>query len=175
MFRPTNLILPYDDTFLPETGLPGIGIDIALLGSLTANSSSRQSTIWTSSPAVSQSSVSQVGTVHLELPSDDIIRDPTYAGLDSDGNISAQKRGLFGDKAGAGLEDEEGFLLQPDFDFDDLGNIVEFDPSRLSPHKRRKLSASPRKSKSLSGARVQKDIVSVCYPTINAAGFVDND
>lgn len=43
------------------------------------------------------------------------------------------------------MDDEEGVLLQPDFEFDEHGNIVEFDPSRMSPRKRRK-TATPRPS-----------------------------
>lgn len=146
-----------------------MGIDLALLNSLTDDSSSQKSTLWSSSPAVSQSSVSHVGTVQLELPSDDIIRDPTYACLSSDGNASAQKRGFFGDKTRAGMEDEEGLLLQPDFEFDDLGNIVEFDSSRLSPHKRRRISVGPRRSEAVSGEKDWEGTVSVFSLGINTA------
>lgn len=159
--RPTSLILPYDDTFLPETGLPGIGIDLALLSSTTSSTSTQQSTLWSSSPAVSQSSASGTGNIQLELPSDDVIRDATYTGVDSDVEASAQKRGLFGAKRKADLEDEEGVLLQPDFEFDDLGNIVEFDASHLSPHKRRRTSASPHGSEGFSWERVRETDVSV--------------
>lgn len=104
--------------------------------------------------------MSQPGSVRLELPSDDIIRDPTYTGFDSDVNASAQKRGLFSKKTQTGLEDEEGVLLQPDFEFDDLGNIVEFDASKLSPHKRRRTSVSPRRSESPSKDRTSEREVS---------------
>lgn len=130
------------------------------MSSTTGNNSSQQSTRWTSSPAVSQSSASQVGNIHLELPSDDVIRDAIYADGVSDVDASAQERGLFGRKGQADLEDEEGVLLQPDFEFDDLGNIVEFDASHLSPHKRRP-SASPRGSEGPFRERFRENEVSV--------------
>lgn len=38
------------------------------------------------------------------------------------------------------LGDEEGVLLQPDFEFDENGNIIEFDATNLSPRKRPKHS-----------------------------------
>lgn len=161
--RPTSLILPYDDTFLPETGLPGIGIDLALLSSTAGSTSSQKSTLWSSSPAVSQSSASGTGNMQLELPSDDVIRDATYTCVDSDVDASAQKRGLFGAKRRADLEDEEGVLLQPDFEFDDLGNIVEFDASHLSPHKRR-TSATPHGSEGSFRERVHETEVSASHP-----------
>lgn len=157
--RPTSLILPYDDSFFPETGLPGIGIDIALMSSTTGPTPSQQSTLWSSSPAVSQSSASRVGDVRLELPSDDFIRDAPYAGDDSDVGASAQKAGLFGRKKQADLE-EEGVLLHPDFEFDDLGNIVEFDASHLSPRKRRRTSASPHGSEGFVRKRFNESAVS---------------
>lgn len=52
---------------------------------------------------------------------------------------SGKKRGLFGGGARAEIEDE-GVLLQPDFEFDEDGNIIEFDASHMSPRKRRKVS-----------------------------------
>lgn len=164
--RPTSLILPYDDTFLPEIGLPGIGIDIALLSSTAGSTSSQQSTLWSSSPAISQSSVFQAGNIQLELPSDDMIRDPTYAGFDSDVEASAQKQGLFCGKKRADREDEEGVLLQPDFEFDDLGNIVELDGSHLSPHKRRRTSVSQHGSEGFFRQRVRETEVSASSPRV---------
>lgn len=81
-------------------------------------------------------------------------------GLGSDINSSAQKGGLFGRKTQVVLEDEEGVLLQPDFEFDDNGNIVEFDASKLSPHKRKKISTGLRVSEG-PVETVQADDVSV--------------
>jgi len=151
--RPGSLNLPYDPTFLPETGLPGMGIDIILLDAITDNASSQYSSIWSKSPANSHSSGSQIEP-QLELPLDDLIGGNVSLGLDHDTNDSAQKRGLFGKEIQAGLEGEEGVLLHPDFEFDDNGDIVEFDASRVSPHRRRR-SQGPNVQKA------QEDTVSV--------------
>lgn len=159
--RPASLILPYDPSFLPETSLPGIGIDLSLFNGLAEESTSQQSSIWSKSPATSQSGFSHIGTIQLELPDDDLIRDAEgLPGLGNDMDASAQKGGLFGRKSQTDLEDEEGVLLQPDFEFDDDGNIVEFDASMLSPHKRKKISAGLRVSEGIVET-VQADDVSV--------------
>lgn len=51
-------------------------------------------------------------------------------GTESDVGSSAQKRGLFG----RSYADEEGVLLQADFEFDEDGNIVELSPRQVSAH-----------------------------------------
>lgn len=57
----------------------------------------------------------------------------------NDGRMgSSQKHGLSGKMGRERLGDEEGVLLQPDFEFDENGNIIEFDATNLSPRKRRK-------------------------------------
>lgn len=68
---------------------------------------------------------------------------------------SGKKRGLFGKD----LEDE-GVLLQPDFEFDEDGNIIEFDASHLSPRKRRKVSRSEGALEGPAGGVIQDDAVS---------------
>lgn len=50
-------------------------------------------------------------------------------GSESDVGNSAQKKGLF-DRNMASLADEEGVLLQADFEFDEDGNIVELGPKQ---------------------------------------------
>jgi meiotic recombination protein REC8 len=73
------------------------------------------------------------------LPTDDVIREGDVQEQNADNITSGKKRGLFGRDARVNLEDE-GILLQPDFEFDEDGNIIEFDASHLSPRKRRKVS-----------------------------------
>jgi meiotic recombination protein REC8 len=72
------------------------------------------------------------------LPTDDLIREGYVQDQNADTITSGKKRGIFGKD----LEDE-GILLQPDFEFDEDGNIIEFDASHLSPRKRRKVSLDP--------------------------------
>ncbi|OOQ82058.1 hypothetical protein PEBR_40600 [Penicillium brasilianum] len=137
--KPTNLILPYDPTFIPETGLPGLDINFSLFDESTDDSLTQRSGSWTTSPATSQSGNSQVGIIQLDLPADDFLRDRDVQDPGADTITSGKKRGIFGRDARLDLEDE-GILLQPDFEFDEDGNIIEFDTSNMSPRKRRKTS-----------------------------------
>ncbi|KAJ6088566.1 hypothetical protein N7486_009827 [Penicillium sp. IBT 16267x] len=142
--KPSSLVLPYDPTFLPETNLPGLNIDFNILDLMNDERSSQWSSIWSKSPADSQSSASRV-SVHLELGSEDLLlQDGTLLGFNNGGMGSSHKHGLSEKLGSERLGDEEGVLLQPDFEFDENGNIVEFDATRLSPRKRRKHSMPER-------------------------------
>ncbi|KAJ6179823.1 hypothetical protein N7519_010284 [Penicillium mononematosum] len=142
--KPSNLILPYDPSFLPETALPGLEIDFSSFTTTTDDSSSQLSGLWIKSPNNSLSGTSQLSSLHLELPSDDILGEGTILGLDEI-NGSAQKKDPFGNVTGLGLGNEEGVLLQPDFEFDEDGNIIELDTRGKSPHAR-KSTVGPRVS-----------------------------
>ncbi|KAJ5969096.1 hypothetical protein N7501_005344 [Penicillium viridicatum] len=142
--RPSNLILPYDPSFLPETALPGLEIDLSYFTATTDDSSSQLSGLWSKSPNNSLSGTSQLSSLHLDLPSDDILGDGTILGIDEI-NRSAQKKDTFGNMAGLGLGNEEGVLLQPDFEFDEDGNIIELGAREKSPHAR-KSAVGPRES-----------------------------
>ncbi|KAF9249277.1 hypothetical protein DTO013E5_8467 [Penicillium roqueforti] len=134
--RASNLILPYDPSFLPETALPGLEIDLSYFTVSTEDSSSQLSGLWTKSPNNSLSGTSQLSSLHLELPSDDILGEGTILGIDEI-NGSAQKQDTFGNMAGLGLGNEEGVLLQPDFEFDEDGNIIELGAREQSPRGRK--------------------------------------
>ncbi|KAJ5194373.1 hypothetical protein N7491_001711 [Penicillium cf. griseofulvum] len=134
--RPSNLILPYDPSFLPETALPGLEIDLSYFTATTDDSSSQLSGLWIKSPSNSLSGTPQLSSLHLELPSDDILGDGTILGLDEI-NVSVQKKDTFSNMTGLGLGNEEGVLLQPDFEFDEDGNIIELGARGQSPHARK--------------------------------------
>jgi meiotic recombination protein REC8 len=77
---------------------------------------------------------------------------------------SAANRGLSGQTSTVAKGGEEGILLQPDFEFDEDGNIVEFHSSRLSPRKRRKIASMPQLSEDTpSGNLRRKESVSNVY------------
>ncbi|KAJ5670590.1 uncharacterized protein N7477_005953 [Penicillium maclennaniae] len=78
-----------------------------------------------------KSNGSQNGQVQLEFPHDELVGGNLLDKM-NDINSSAQKQGLFGKQMKPSME-EEGVLLNPDFEFDDNGDIVEFDASRVSP------------------------------------------
>lgn len=141
-----------------------MGIDIILLDAIADDSSCQYSSIWSKSPANSHSSESQNGPIQLDLPLDDLIEGNMLLRLDNDMHDSAQKQGLFGRKIQAGLGDEEGVLLHPDFEFDGNGDIVEFDVSRVSPHRRRPTSLIPRRSEDPNIQKALGDTVSRPQP-----------
>jgi meiotic recombination protein REC8 len=136
--RPSNLILPYDPAFLPETGLPGLDIDLSILDGAFEDPSTQLSGLWLKSPNNSSSGVSPMGSLQIEMPSDDMLGEGTLIGLD-DIYGSGQKKGVFGQITGLGLGNEEGDLLQADFEFDEDGNLVELG----SPKPGRKSSVDP--------------------------------
>ncbi|KAJ6003032.1 hypothetical protein N7451_005579 [Penicillium sp. IBT 35674x] len=139
--KPSSLVLPYDPTFLPETNLPGLNIDFNILDLMNDEGSSQWPSLWSKSPAGSHSSASRV-SVHLDLGSDDLLQDGTMIDFNDGGMGSSNKYGLSGKMDRERLGDEEGVLLQPDFEFDENGNIVEFDVTNLSPRKRPKHNIS---------------------------------
>lgn len=116
---------------MPETGLPGLEIDLSFFA--PSDNSSQMSSLWTNSPVDSLSAVSQLSTLQLELPSD-IIGDSIIMGLHD--LHSSKRKDVFGQVAGLGLE--EGVLLRPDFEFDEDGNLVELGRRVLSPSRSRK-------------------------------------
>lgn len=79
--------------------------------------------------------------------------------LNADTITSGKKRGIFGRDVRSDLEDE-GILLQPDFEFDEDGNIIEFDTSNMSPRKRRKTSPLSKAVERPAGEGIQEDGVS---------------
>ncbi|PYI03454.1 Rad21/Rec8 N terminal domain protein [Aspergillus sclerotiicarbonarius CBS 121057] len=125
--RPEQLILPYDPSFLPEISLPGMGLDLSKFSlSIDMDLSQQSSLAWPKTPDLSQSALSQSASLRLDLSSDDIIlRD--VGGFSSDTNVT-RYGGKAIDLAGIepfALNEESGVILQPDFDFDEDGNIIE--------------------------------------------------
>ena len=80
------------------------------------------------SPDLSQSLPENLN-LQLDLSSEDIMRDFGGFGSHSEISGSAQRRPLGRVAAGA-LDDEAGVLLQPDFEFDEDGNILELSGER---------------------------------------------
>ncbi|KAL4740006.1 hypothetical protein BDV11DRAFT_204616 [Aspergillus similis] len=123
--RPEQLVLPYDPSFLPENNLPGLGLDLSKLNRLLEMEPSQQSNVSIPrTPDLSQSALSSSSALGLNIPSDEnILR---YGGGFSSDAASSAKGGLdFGRVLASSLNDEGGVLLQPDFEFDEDGNIVE--------------------------------------------------
>ncbi|KAJ5143344.1 uncharacterized protein N7515_002131 [Penicillium bovifimosum] len=130
--KPSNLILPYDPSFLPETALPGLEIDLSYFTSTADDSLSQLSGLWTKSPNNSLSGTSQLSSLQLELPSDDMLGEGAVFGLE-DANASANRDDVVGGMERIDMGNEQGVLLQPDFEFDEDGNIIELGAQDNSP------------------------------------------
>ncbi|KAJ5335517.1 hypothetical protein N7452_007920 [Penicillium brevicompactum] len=131
--RPSTLVLPYDPSFLPETGLPGLDIDLSYIA--TVDDGSKLGTVWANSPINSLSGVSQLSSLQIELPSDGAIGGDYMLGFE---DVPPVKDNVIVQVSGLGLE--EGVLLQPDFEFDEDGNLIELESRVRSPRR----SAEPR-------------------------------
>ncbi|KAL4995539.1 Rec8 like protein-domain-containing protein [Aspergillus recurvatus] len=125
--RPDQLVLPYDPSFLPENNLPGLGLDLSKLNRLLETDASQQySAFMPQTPDLSQSALSSSSILDLNIPSDEnILRD--MGGFSSEADAASSARGGvdLGRMLASSLNDEGGVLLQPDFEFDEHGNIVE--------------------------------------------------
>ncbi|KAB8231949.1 Rad21/Rec8 N terminal domain protein [Aspergillus alliaceus] len=125
--RPDQLILPYDPSFLPEYDLPGMRIDLSKLSLPLDTVTSQQSDLlWPKTPDLCQSDLSQSPSLRLSFSYNDMImRDAD--GLDSEINVPSSVPRSF-DLGGFGattFDEEAGILLQPDFAFDEDGNLIE--------------------------------------------------
>ncbi|KAL4960050.1 uncharacterized protein BDV14DRAFT_193269 [Aspergillus stella-maris] len=125
--KPDQLVLPYDPSFLPENNLPGLGIDLSKLNRLLEIDASQQSSVFLpQTPDLSQSALSSNSSLRLNIPSDDnILRDMGGFGSETDMASSAHGGADFGRLLASSLNEEGGVLLQPDFEFDEDGNIIE--------------------------------------------------
>ncbi|PIG83762.1 Rad21/Rec8 N terminal domain protein [Aspergillus arachidicola] len=125
--RPDQLILPYDPSFLPESDLPGMGMDLSRLCLPFDTAASQHSDLlWPNTPDLSQSALSRSPSPRFSFSFDDMIL-KDGGGIDSETNVpssvqrSIDLRGL----AATTFAEEGGILLQPDFEFDEDGNLIE--------------------------------------------------
>lgn len=132
-YRPDQLVLPDDPTFVPDINLPGLGIDLSKLTLQPEADASQQSSLLLTD--LSQN-LSQNFNLQLDLPSDDIMRDIGGFGSQSETSGSVQRRAPLGRISTSALDDEAGILLQPDFEFDEDGNIIELSGEQRSTHVR---------------------------------------
>ncbi|GIC88753.1 Rad21/Rec8 N terminal domain protein [Aspergillus udagawae] len=125
--RPDQLILPYDPSFLPENNLPGSGLDLLGLNPSKDDRASQQSSFQLPmTPDLSLTAASRNSSLQLDFASQDLILGDIHGfGSESEMANSAQRTVQLGRIAATALNDEAGILLQPDFDFDEDGNLVE--------------------------------------------------
>lgn len=129
--RPDQLILQDDPSFIPETNLPGLGIDISALTLEPQADVSRESSfLWTKSPDISQTLLPESFNLQLDLSSDDVLRGLGGFRSESANSGSVQRKDPLRRISASALDDEAGVLLQPDFEFDEDGSIIELSHGR---------------------------------------------
>ncbi|KAL2820081.1 hypothetical protein BJX63DRAFT_445000 [Aspergillus granulosus] len=122
---PDQLILPYDPAILPEDNLPGLAIDLTKLTRLLEVTESQQSSFLPQTPDLSQSAILSNSSLGLDLPSDgDILGNVDAFSPEANIGNSVRRRLDLTGLVGPSLEDGD-VLLEPDFEFDENGNIVE--------------------------------------------------
>ncbi|KAL1970210.1 hypothetical protein VTN77DRAFT_5370 [Rasamsonia byssochlamydoides] len=129
--RPEELIVPYDPAFIPELSLPGLNLDLINLRTTTESTLNLQSSLLSSNVSDSDHSRTGIDALpQLDISSSIALGETGGFTLASDRASSAQKDNhRF---RGSAFEDEEGVLLQPDFEFDEDGNIVDLVRNELS-------------------------------------------
>jgi hypothetical protein len=126
IFRPEELVVPYDPAFIPDFTFPDLDLDLLNARGPAVPDLKLNSSLMSSNLSVSPHSQLDLGT----LPELDVnSSSATLAGFGgfSFGSGSAlspkEHNNIFG---GSEIRaEEEGILLQPDFDFDEEGNIVD--------------------------------------------------
>ncbi|OAT13332.1 Rad21/Rec8 N terminal domain-containing protein [Blastomyces gilchristii SLH14081] len=123
--KPSQLVLPDDPSFIPDLMLPGLNVDLSVLDISLDIGSPRKSSLLSSVLAPSsKSSQFSDGQLQLNISSSDIGGHGAGAsGFPSDIGSSVRKEAQF--ELPAAFAEETGVLLQPDFEFDGDGNIVE--------------------------------------------------
>ena len=96
----------------------------------------------TKSPDLSQT-LPESFNLQLDLSSDDVLRDLGDFGSKYGNSGSAQRKDPLRRISASALDDEAGVLLQPDFEFDEDGSIIEFSHERR-PADGRQISETPR-------------------------------
>ncbi|EGE07540.1 Rad21/Rec8 N terminal domain-containing protein [Trichophyton equinum CBS 127.97] len=130
--RPDQIMLPHDPTFIPELMLPGLNVDLSALDMGLEWVSPRKSSLVSSYvPKSSATNWSPAAQLQLNLSSSDI-----------GGFQAGEALGYISDMSSARKEpqvelppyfgDEAGILLQPDFEFDGEGNIIELSPKKTA-------------------------------------------
>ncbi|KAE8168092.1 hypothetical protein BDV40DRAFT_295208 [Aspergillus tamarii] len=124
--RPDQLILPYDSSFLPECDLPGMGMDLSKLSlPFDTTTSQHSDLLWPKTPDLSQSALSRSPSLRFSFSYDNMIL-KDGGGIDSETKLSSVQRSIdLRGLAATTFAEEGGILLQPDFEFDEDGNLIE--------------------------------------------------
>lgn len=154
--RPDQLVLPDDPSFIPDLMLPGLNVDLSALDISSDIETPRKSSLLSSflTPS-SKSSRFSDGQLHLNISSSDIGGlGVSASGFPSDIGSSARKETQF--ELPAAFAEETGILLEPDFEFDGDGNIIEL-PVRPTPQNKPTAVSGRSATKVNSGLRPEEE------------------
>ncbi|KAM5443217.1 R8 protein [Microsporum ferrugineum] len=130
--RPDQIMLPHDPAFIPELMLPGLNVDLSALDMGLEWESPRKSSLLSSYiPQSTASNKSGTKKLRLNLSSSDIGGVQTVDGLGYISEMSSARKEPQVELPSY-FRDEAGVLLQPDFEFDGDGNIVELSPKKAT-------------------------------------------
>ncbi|OKL62519.1 hypothetical protein UA08_02925 [Talaromyces atroroseus] len=123
--RPEELVVPYDPAFIPDFTFPGLDLDLLNPCGPAAPDLKLNSNLISSNLSVSPHSQLDLDTLpQLDVDSSsNTLAEFGRFSFDSGSIHSAKQRNVFG--RSEIKTEEEGVLLQPDFDFDEEGNIFD--------------------------------------------------
>lgn len=119
LYRPDQLVLPHDPSFIPELMLPGLNVDLSALEITTNFDTPRSSLLSSYIPHSNKSGRVSSQRLRLDLSSE--IGNGPF-GFPSEMTSPVKESEV---ELPAFLGEEAGVLLQPDFEFDEEGNIRE--------------------------------------------------
>jgi hypothetical protein len=149
--RRDQLVLPNDPAFLPESMLPGLNFDLSALEFPTNLETPRKSSLLSSYIPGSSNDRAVEDRLRLNISSSDI--GGRAFGVPPSAISSPTKDPEVDLPAFAG--EEGGILLNPDFEFDEEGNIVEL-PVRAARQDKRVETAAA--SEQMGGMRVRDSV-----------------
>lgn len=125
--RPEDLVVPYDPAFIPDFTLPILDLDLLNPFGTTVSDPKLNSSLVSSNFSVSphsQLDMAILPQLDVDSPSNNTLVEFGGFSFGSGSVHSAQERNnIFG--APETRAEEEGVLLQPDFEFDEEGNIID--------------------------------------------------
>ncbi|WEW61439.1 R8 protein [Emydomyces testavorans] len=150
--RPDQLVLPEDPAFVPSLMLPGLNLNLSALDITAVLETPRKTSTLLSSYLHQSSGSSQVLDKGIQLNlSSSQMGHSALGGFSLPSEMSSAKKGPLVELP-AYLGEEEGVLLQPDFEFDAEGNIIELPASRNVDHMVMNETAEPNYDLEMAGA-----------------------
>ena len=148
--------MPHDATFVPDLMLPGLNLELSTLDiSTDAETPSSSSLLWSQSRQSSRSSHLSDEKLRLNISASEMIPGDADGCFIFASDISSTANKVAQSEFPSIFAEEGGLLLQPDFEFDGEGNIIEL---AVKQNVQTKATAIDRRSEPAITNRVREHI-----------------